>query len=368
VPVSRALPLAAMAFLAQGCFSARYVAQAAGGQLAILAAARPLGEAIADPATPDQARRLLGAVRSIKEWGEAQGLRPTRNYQRYADLRRPAAVWVVQACAPLAFEPRRWSFPVVGTIPYLGYFDEGAAHRQADELARREGLDVDVRTAGAFSTLGWFRDPVVSTMLGGGEAAAGDLADVVLHESVHATVYVNDQSTFDESLASFVADRLTPPWLERTFGPGSAEARAWAEARARSRQRLARLHRAYQELDALYRSADPALAKLARKAELLGALQRDLGLARPLNNAALAGFRTYGAGEPAFERLLATAGGSWRAFLGAVKTLSPGDFARPQEEDFEEVLDRLAARLEHRAGATADATGRADEAARGDHG
>ena len=347
--LARSLPLALMALLSQSCFSAGYLTQAARGQLGILRAARPLGEAIADPETPGPARRLLSTVRSIKEWGQQQGLRPTRSYERYADLRRPAAVWVVQACAPLAFEPRRWSFPLVGSMPYLGFFDAGAARRYAGELIQREGLDVDVRTASAYSTLGWFRDPVLSTMLGTGDDAAGDLANVVLHESVHATVYVNDQSAFNESLASFVADRLTGPWLARTFGADDGRTASWADAHARGRERVARLHRAYEELDAVYRSGEPAPAKLARKAELLAALQQELGHARPMNNAALAGYRTYDSGEPAFEHLLAAVGGSWPAILKAVGTLAPGDFGRGQQEKFDDVIERLAARQTLRA-------------------
>jgi len=349
--LARTLLLATMAFLSQSCFSVRYLVQAAQGQASLLAAARPIPEVIADPATPEDARRLLELVRGVKEWGIEQGLRPTRSYERYADVRRPAAAWIVQASPPLSLEPRRWRFPVVGSVPYLGFFDEGAARRYAADLARSEGLDVEVRTASAYSTLGWFRDPVLSTMLRPGDAGAGDLADVVLHESVHATVYVKDQSAFNESLASFVADRLTPGWLEVAFGQTSTQARAWAAEQAAARLRAVRLHRAYEELDAVYRSREADAVKLARKAELLGALQADLGASRLLNNATLAGYRTYDTGSVAFERLLAAAGGSWRSFLDAVATLQPDDFGRPQTERFDDAVEKLAARQTLRAAA-----------------
>jgi predicted aminopeptidase len=339
-----AVALASLAsLLAHSCSSVRYVAQAARGQWQIARAARPIGDAIADAATPERTRRLLGAVGSIKAFGASRGLTATASYERYADLHRPAAAWVVQACAPLAFEPRRWSFPVVGSVPYLGFFDEGAARRAAAALARDEGLDVNVRTASAFSTLGWFKDPVLSTMLGTGDEALGDLANVVLHESVHATVYVRDQSAFDESLASFVADRLTPPALDALLGPGAVEASAWQAAHVRERERAARLHAAYVELDVLYRSSAPDDAKRAGKARVLAALSADLGLARPLDNAALAGHRAYDTGTAAFERLLAACGGDVRRLLDAAGTLRPADFARAQQEDFDPVVDRLAA-------------------------
>src|SRR3972149_972032 len=212
--------LAVVALASAGCFSARYVAQATSGEFRILHAARPIPEAVADPRVPARIGRLLLSVRTIKAYARARGLRPTGNYESYADLRRSAAVWVVQGCAPLAFDVKRWRFPIVGTIPYLGFFDEGAARRYAGALARQEGLDVDVRVASAFSTLGWFHDPVLSTMIPGTDDALGELANVVLHESVHATLYVKDQSAFDESLASFVADRLTLPWLAGGVRPG----------------------------------------------------------------------------------------------------------------------------------------------------
>src|SRR5690606_33885389 len=135
-----------------------------------------------------------------------QGLNRTRNYDHYADLQRPAAVWVVQAAPRLELTERAWSFPIVGTVPYLGFFDETEAQAFARELELAEDLDVDVRTAAAYSTLGWLRAPVLSTMIADGPEALGELVNIVLHESVHATVYVPGQSAFDESLASFVAD------------------------------------------------------------------------------------------------------------------------------------------------------------------
>lgn len=346
-PLRSAL-LAAAALAGGGCFSARYVAQATCGELGMLRAARPIRDVVAEKRAPARVGRMLLGVRAIKAYGRAHGLVPTSSYDSYADLHRRAAVWVVQGCAPLAFDVRRWRFPVVGSIPYLGFFDEAAARRYADALARQEGLDVDVRGASAFSTLGWFHDPVLSTMIPDGDDALGELANVVLHESVHATLYVNDQSAFDESLASFVADRLTLPWLEATLGKDAPEARAWAVAQARYQERLARLHRAYVELDALYRSGATEATKRSEKARILEAARRELGLSAPLNNAKLAGFKTYDTGAPSFDRLLAACGGSWPRFLEALRGLRAADFGRPQREDFEEVIDRLAARAASR--------------------
>ncbi len=206
--------IAVGALLSHGAFTLRYLAQAAAGQARIALAARSIDDAADDPSLAPHVRALLARVPGIKAFGRAQGLRPTASYGRYADLRRSAAAWIVQACAPLSFDVRRWTFPLVGSVPYLGFFDERTAHAYARSLAADGALDVDVRTASAYSTLGWLRDPVLSTMLRSGPEALGALANVVLHESVHATVYVKDQSPFDESLATFVADRLTRTWLD----------------------------------------------------------------------------------------------------------------------------------------------------------
>src|SRR5262249_41967930 len=153
-------------------------------------------------------------------------LTATENYVRYTQLDRDAAVYVVQAAPPLELKPRLWSFPIVGTVPYLGWFNVKDAKAYAQTLAQ-QGLDVDVRGASAYSTLGWFKDPVLSTMIGEGDGALGELANTVLHESTHATLYVKGQSAFNESLASFVGDRLARDWLATRFGEGSRQLKAY---------------------------------------------------------------------------------------------------------------------------------------------
>ena len=163
----------------------------------------------------------------------------------------------------------------------------------------------------------------------------------MLHESVHATLYVNDQSAFDESVASFVADRLTATWLSSTLGDDAPETRAWRALHAREHEEVALLHRSYEELDALYRSDATDEAKRGHKHSILSRASEALG-GRALNNAVLGGFRTYDTGVPAFERLLARCEGSWPRFLDALKTLSPAAFGDAPRDDLDAILDRLA--------------------------
>src|SRR5664280_430428 len=195
-----------------GCGSLGYLYQAANGQLALMNHARPVEELLKDPQTPPRLRRLLSENGPIKEFAEKQGLKPTRNYREYVQMDRPVAVWVVIASEEFRFKAKEWSFPLVGSFNSLGWFASADADAYAAGV-RKEGWDVDVRGAAAYSTLGWFHDPILSTMIPEGDGAMGALVNTVLHESLHATVYVNNQSYFNESLACVVADKLTPEYL-----------------------------------------------------------------------------------------------------------------------------------------------------------
>jgi predicted aminopeptidase len=257
-------------------------------------------------------------------------------------------MWNVSACAPLAFESKTWWFPIVGRVPYLGYFERGQADAAAAALAR-DGWDVYVRETGAYSTLGWFRDPILPSMLTWGEH---DLAETILHELAHATLWVKGGVAFNESFASFVGEEGAYRYLEARYGKDSEPYR-----RARQEEEDAESWRAvqralYQDLERAY--ADATLsddAKRARKAELIAALPERVAAA-PFhqrerfdkaarhgvwNNARLAQFRTYNSDRPAFAKLLARSGGDLLAFIERVRVLAAkGDpfteLARAAEE------------------------------------
>jgi predicted aminopeptidase len=332
--------LAAAACLS-GCGTARYLAQATGGQLSLFQRARPLRRVLRDERTPKRLRGLLSEVPVIKRFGEAHGLKPTPNYASYVQLDQPAVVWVVSACDPLEFKSRVWSFPVVGDFPYLGWFSLQDARGFAQELGG-EGLDVDVRGASAYSTLGWFSDPLLSSMVPDGDEALGDLANTVLHESVHATLHIPSQAYFNESLASFVADHLTPEYLERRRGSGSAERGSWVEGEARGRERVRALHEAYDQLDQLYRSSSKTREeKLAEKQRLMRELKERLQLKREPNNAMLVQYRTYDTGTPEWEALYEACGESWERFLQSLSALRTDSFPGPHAKDLAPALRPL---------------------------
>ncbi len=343
-PCRAALALLALATaLLSGCLNLAYVAQAAAGQDDIAWRARPIEEAIADPAVPAKVRRQLAMIEDVKQFGERHGLTRTNNYRRYADLKREAAVWVVTASAPLAFKPVTWTFPVVGAVPYLGWFDKGDAARLAKELDG-EGYDVQLREARAYSTLGWFDDPVLSTMLN--DKSPADLVEVVLHESVHATHYVASQTLFNESLANFVAEQLTDVYMTERLRTDRWTIFDYHEAQHGHDARARRMHGAYLELAALYGSSAPDAEKLRKKQAILDALRKELGIKGTLNNAVLAQAQTYNSGTDAFADLLKACGGQWPRFLAAVRRIGKDDFKVPDQREIDDVVHHAAATCE----------------------
>ena len=309
----------------------RYLAQAAYGQADLLSKARPIDEVIADPNTNIRVKALLGAIPEIKQYGRTYGLTIRKNYRHYANIGRPAAVWFVGAADPVAFKPRKWCFPIVGCFSGLGWFDEQDAIAHKQEL-EDEGYDVILRPASAYSTGGWFPDPVLSTMLGGGDDALPELFNVIIHESVHATVLVTDEPFFNESFASYVADTLTDHWIDEKFGQGSPEELAWTLGQALHLARTARLLDAYEQLKKLYDSNVSRQQKLDQKAKIIDDLVADLRIKRRPNNASLTETRVYNGGvAPLIEAHRIC--GDLAKLVRAGKTLHRGDFAKPLQDD-----------------------------------
>lgn len=335
--------IAALSFsVLSGCTEARYLAQAGCGQIDIMLRTRAREPAAADPHTPAHARELLAAVPEIKRFGELHGLRPTGSYGHYVQLDRGSVVYVVTASDPLQLRAKTWWFPIVGGVPYLGWFDREDARAFAAEL-RGEGLDTDLYGSEAYSTLGFFDDPVLSTMLKRGPQGIGSLADTVLHESVHATLFLDGQATFNESMAEFAAWRMAGEYLDERFGPGSAEKRAMAEEARRDDNRRREMHAAHEELTKLYASGRPVAEKLEEKRRIFADLRRRAGFRRPINNATLANFKNYNSGAGEFTALLGACGGSWPRFFAALSRLRTDRraFTRRDQTDLGPILDPL---------------------------
>jgi predicted aminopeptidase len=332
VRVVRRLVLLLFIVFVTGCLPVRYITQAAAGQEDLNRRGISIQEVVEGQHLDKRTRALLAHVSRIKVFGERYGLRRTNNYERYVRINRPAVVWVVSACHPLAFRPQAWRFPIVGSITYTGWFDRKEAREYADQLARG-GWDVDVRPSQAYSTLGWFDDPILSTMIADGDDALGELADVVLHETFHATFYIPGQSTLNESLASFFGDELAVKYLDETVGPDASEKSSFVATRARGERRGRVMKAAYEELAALYASSLPREQKLAEKKRIIEALRAELQIKRPITNASLIQYKTYGSGKAELAELLEKCEGDFPRMLKTLDRVRPIAAAAPPHAD-----------------------------------
>ena len=322
-------------WLAGGCAAFQYYTQAAAGQLEVLRTSRPVQSVIAHPATGEALRNRLLVAEGIVDFAVSDlGLDPGNSYQRYAALGRPFVVWNVFAAPPLSLEGRRWCYPFVGCVPYRGYFDRNAALRAEDRLVRR-GYETYVAGISAYSTLGWFDDPLLSTFIGWSEPR---LAELLLHEISHQRIWVRDDAVFNESFATFAGETGARLWFRKTGREGEFDAylasrQAWQRFRALLLATRARL-------ELVYRQGGEGESQYREKAQVLEAFRRCYRQHRPslgggafdelveaVNNAYLAAFGTYTDWYPAFAALYQQAGG-WTAFLDAVDTLA---FLAPEE-------------------------------------
>lgn len=339
-----ALASSALAFGA-GCGSTHYLAQAAAGQQDFIDRAQPIDALVEGKHLKPRERALLAEIPAIKRFGEEHGLKPTKNYEKYVRLDRRAAVWIVSASEPLRFRSKVWKFPIIGSITYVGWFDEKEARAFGAELAK-QGWDSDVRPAGAYSTLGWFADPVLSTMIPEGPEALGELAEIVLHESLHATFYVNGQSRLNESVANFVGETLARDYLVETRGAANDRLSAYESVEAATVRRGKVFYDAHDQLEKLYAEKIPDAEKLARKREIIAAAQKASGISRPINNATLIQYKTYHSGGDELAALYTACGKDMRRFLATVKRLEKTAFAHPQMPDVDVIIAGLGSRCE----------------------
>jgi predicted aminopeptidase len=342
MPLLRALGWSVFLVLCCSCTTTRFLWQAAGGQWELATKAEPIPEVLADPKTPERTREFLNEVQRIKKFGERFGLNMHENYQEFVQLDRRYVVWFVNASAPLAFEPKTFWFPVVGSFPGLGWFDEDEALDFVEDL-EQDGWDVNIRGVTAFSTGGWFDDPIVSSMFSDDPAALGLLVNTVLHESVHATVLAANQQYFNESLASFVANDLAPRYLVERFGPDNEELQKYREAMDFGERNFKLMSDANQQLTALYASPLSAPEKLARKKQILKDLHAKIPFVRPPNNATLIGVQLYNEGKAEMAALRERCG-DWPRFLAAVDSLRTEHFGAPQSAIIGPALDGLTKR------------------------
>lgn len=334
-----------------GC-SPGYVVRAGIAESRILSRRRPIEAVTRDPATPDETRRKLRLVTAARDFAEhALELDAGDSYTTYSRVDSDTLLLVVSGAYRDRFVPYTWWFPIVGRVPYKGFFDFDAARREAGGL-ERAGFDSYVRPSAAFSTLGWFNDPVLSTVLRYTDVG---LVSTVIHEILHNTLFIPSQVAFNESLASFVGDRGAIDFFCSRDGDDADTCR---EARDEWADNLVFgdfLSRLTDDLDALYGRDDVSSAeKIARRenvfddartrfrADVLPRLRtRNFrGFAdRPLNNATLIGIRLYYRGLERFEAAFHACGDDLVATIHGIAAVT----AQRRRDAYEALEELIAA-------------------------
>lgn len=323
--------------LLSGCAHLGYYAQLAKGQMELLSRREPIAEVVGNPQRDPELRRRLALVLDARSFAVTRlALPDNASYTLYADLGRPYALWNVMATPEFSLEPVESCFLIAGCVAYRGHYSLARAQAQVEDL-RRQGYDVDIGGVPAYSTLGWFDDPVLNTMMHWSDAV---LIGTVFHELAHQRLYVQDDTTFNESYARFVEQQ----GLREYFRAGPMDATQSAAQRERERQFTRLVLDARARLATLYALPLSPEAMRIQKAEVFAQLRADYAklrdeqwhgaqeydgwFARDLNNASLLPFGLYDESVPAFERLFEDSAHDWKAFHEASRALG----ALPRKE------------------------------------
>ena len=314
--------------LGSGCSDLSYYRQSVGGHLDLMSRAKPVGDWLADDATPAPLKQRLALAQQMREFSvQVLQLPDNPSYRAYADLQRGAAVWNVVAAPALSLTLKTWCYPVTGCVGYRGYFDRAEADALGAQL-RAEGWDANVYGVPAYSTLGWSNwiggDPLLNTFVNGTE---GELARLIFHELAHQQLYVADDTMFNESFATAVERVGTRLWLQQH---GSEATRAQYRDMQQRRQDFRELTMRWRDqLQQLYAGPLPDDRKLAAKAELLTQLRADHAQMKQqrwggfagydpwfanVNNASLGVLAAYSELAADFERLFQQQGSDFARF------------------------------------------------------
>lgn len=310
------------------CQTVDFYTQAAAGQLEILRKSQPSSKVIADPATAPALRRKLTQVEEIRHFASTHlGLPGNRSYGRYADLGREHVVWVLFAAPEFSLEPKKWRYPAVGELDYRGYFRKEDSVELAQKL-RADGYDVYVGGVDAYSTLGWFHDPVLNTFV---DYPDIDLAETIFHELAHLEFFRRGDTDFNESFANVVSEEGVRRWLKHHGR--TADLKKYEGRLVRRREFYQEIDRVRLQLKAIYQSGRPEPEMRRMKAEILAGLRdqfRELRrrwggrgleewLKEDLHNGHIVSVSLYYEHMPVFESLLAECNGDLELFYQKVR-------------------------------------------------
>lgn len=318
-----------MILLLNGCSSLSYYSQLASGQLQLLRAREPVAKVIADPARDAKLRTHLAQSQKARAFAsEHLHLPDNQSYRLYADIGRPFVVWNVFATPEFSLSPQNHCFPIAGCVAYRGYYSQSAARGEA-AIQRLQGMDVSIGGVEAYSTLGWFNDPILNSMMGWGDER---LATLIFHELAHQRFYVQDDTEFNESFATFVEQEGTRQW--RAFRNLPPENDSKLKQRDQFIQLIldsrSRLEKLYAQPLATAQMRERKAAEFERfrqdyramrDGQWAGDKRYDAWVNAPLNNARLLPFGLYDQWVPAFAALFRQVEGDWVRFYTEVEKL-----------------------------------------------
>ncbi len=351
-PLLRYLFLFTALSTALSACSVGYISRAAWEQAKILKRRVPLQEVLAQPDLSQERREKLELVLALRAFATTIGLTPDGNYTSYSYSDREPLVWLVMASRRDAFELYHWWFPVVGSVPYKGFFEREDAATQAQQL-ETQGYETWVRGAAAFSTLGWFNDPLLASML---KYSPVDLANTILHEITHASVWIKGSVPFNETLANFVGHQAA---IEYFRGQAASSTDAEFSERARSRLALAEqqlatelllagaLQNLVTELTQLYSAKESIEFKLQERQSIFMKHSSGVRAAAPelrslntLNNAEIMQLHIYRNQFELFARCFERQGAKLPNFMQRMRTLA--QVVEAEDKDPYKELERCA--------------------------
>jgi len=321
--------------LISGCDTASYYYQAVNGQVKILNAREPVDKILKDPDTDPELKERLDYIVRVKSFAtDTLGLPATDSYTSYVDLQRRFAVWNVFAAGEFSVQPETWCFPVAGCTAYRGYFDKSDAIAFESDL-KSQGYDTYSGSVAAYSTLGWFDDPVLNTFFNRNQE---ELAALIFHEMTHQLIYVKGDSSFNEGLATTVEQAGLQQWLIVEGKPALFD--QYTDKRQFHQEVVALINTNRGKRKSLYLSSIPTTEKRLRKKQLVNELRENYGalktrldrnygydnwFQKDLNNAQLTTITTYNELVPGFNRLLTLLNHNLPAFYDASRHLASLD-------------------------------------------
>jgi predicted aminopeptidase len=306
------------------CGTVSYYSQAVGGHFKLMRARQPIDQLLADDTTNPELRRKLQTLVDARRFGNEVLLLPDNDsYSTYVETGRDAVTWNVVAAEEFSLDPKTWCFPVAGCVSYRGYFDPADAERYAADLAT-QGYDTSVGGASAYSTLGWFDDPVLDTMLRGGDVR---YVGTLFHELAHQVLYVKDDSNFNEAFATFVEQVGVRQWLQQrgeaeriaSYDASLQRVEAFVQLLKQTRDELQALYAQELPQDSMRRDKQAVFERMRANYTVLkqswgGFAGYDNWFKRELNNARLVAVSTYRRNVPAFHAMYDQAGGDMVSF------------------------------------------------------